>query len=95
MTYADQAEDNPYEQLRDEMRAQMDALRVSFETYKTEKEQQIAELEQSNKDLQRALVRDAFTTVNQNTVTEPSEQDLYAQKILELSEKSLNLMKKR
>lgn len=95
MTYADQAEDNPYEQLRDEMRAQMDALRVSFETYKTEKEQQIAELEQSNKDLQRALVRDAFTTVNQNTVTEPSEQDLYAQKILELSEKSLNLMKRR
>ena len=52
---------NPYEQLKSEMQAQYNELKSAFENSTKEKDELIAQLQKSNQDLQRALLRSAFT----------------------------------
>lgn len=85
---------NPYEELKNEMQSQMDALRQSFDAYKEEKEKEISDLQEANKGLQRALVREAFSPVAAPT-EEPTEQEKYKQKVLSMTERSIQLMKQR
>ena len=80
--------DNPYEQLKSEMQAQYNELKSAFEASTKEKDDLIAELKQSNQDLQRALLRSAFTEgPSQSEPVKTPEQE-YEENIKTLFEKS-------
>ena len=81
-------EANPYEQLKSEMQAQYNELKSAFEASTKEKDDLIAELKQSNQDLQRALLRSAFTEgPSQSEPVKTPEQE-YEENIKTLFEKS-------
>ena len=81
---------NPYDQLKSEMQAQYNELKSAFEASTKEKDDLIAELKQSNQDLQRALLRSAFTEgPSQSEPVKTPEQE-YEEKIKALYEKSKN-----
>ena len=79
---------NPYEQLQSEMQSQSSELKSAFEQSTKEKDELIAQLQQSNQDLQRALLRSAFTEgPSQSEPVKTPEQE-YEEKIKALYEKS-------
>ena len=79
---------SPIEQLRNEFQEQFSALKTSFEESTREKDELIAQLQQSNQDLQRALLRSAFTEgPSQSEPVKTPEQE-YEEKIKALYEKS-------
>ena len=81
---------NPYEQLKSEMQAQYNELKSAFENSTKEKDELIAQLQKSNQDLQRALLRSAFTEgPSQSEPVKTPEQE-YEEKIQALYEKSKN-----
>ena len=84
---------NPYEQLKTEMQAQYNELKSAFENSTKEKDELIAQLQKSNQDLQRALLRSAFTEgPSQSEPVKTPEQE-YEEKIKALFEKSKNYQK--
>ena len=90
MSDSEQPDVNPYEQLKTEMQAQYNELKSAFENSTKEKDDLIAELKQSNQDLQRALLRSAFTEgPSQSEPVKTPEQE-YEEKIKALYEKSKN-----
>ena len=80
--------DNPYEQLKSEMQAQYNELKSAFEASTKEKDDLIAELKQSNQDLQRALLRSAFTEGPSQPAPEKTPEQEYEENIKTLFEKS-------
>ena len=81
---------NPYEQLKSEMQAQYNELKSAFENSTKEKDELIAQLQKSNQDLQRALLRSAFSEgPSQSEPVKTPEQE-YEEKIKALYEKSKN-----
>lgn len=84
MPEPDQPDVNPYEQLKQEMQAQYNELKSAFENSTKEKDELIAQLQKSNQDLQRALLRSAFTEgPSQSTPAKTPEQE-YEEKIQDL-----------
>ena len=80
--------DNPYEQLKSEMQAQYNELKSAFEASTKEKDDLIAELKQSNQDLQRALLRSAFTEGPSQPAPEKTPEQEYEEKIQDLFTRS-------
>ena len=93
MSDSEQPDVNPYEQLKTEMQAQYNELKSAFENSTKEKDELIAQLQKSNQDLQRALLRSAFTEgPSQSEPVKTPEQE-YEEKIQTLYEKSKNYQK--
>lgn len=80
--------------LRDEMNAQYAALKESFESALKEKDTELLQLREENKELHRAIVRSAFS----DTPTAPKEktpEEQYAEQITSLAKKTLQYMESR
>lgn len=90
MPEPDQPDVNPYEQLKQEMQAQYNELKSAFENSTREKDELIAQLQQSNQDLQRALLRSAFTEGPSQSAPVKTPEQEYEEKIQALFEKSKN-----
>lgn len=80
--------ENPIEQLRNEFQTQFDALKSSFEQSSKEKDETIARLTEQNKLLNQALLKSAFTERPAEEPAEKTPEELYAEKINALYEKS-------
>ena len=79
---------NPYEQLKSEMQSQYDELNSAFENSTKEKDELIAQLQKSNQDLQRALLRSAFTEGPSQSAPEKTPEQEYEEKIQDLYQRS-------
>ena len=90
MSDSEQPDVNPYEQLKTEMQAQYNELKSAFENSTREKDELIAQLQQSNQDLQRALLRSAFTEGPSQSAPVKTPEQEYEEKIQALFEKSKN-----
>ena len=90
MPETEQPDVNPYEQLKQEMQAQYNELKSAFENSTREKDELIAQLQQSNQDLQRALLRSAFTEGPSQSAPAKTPEQEYEEKIQALFEKSKN-----
>ncbi len=90
MSDSEQPDVNPYEQLKQEMQAQYNELKSAFENSTKEKDELIAQLQQSNQDLQRALLRSAFTEGPSQSAPAKTPEQEYEEKIKALYEKSKN-----
>lgn len=90
MSDSEQPDVNPYEQLKQEMQAQYNELKSAFENSTREKDELIAQLQQSNQDLQRALLRSAFTEGPSQSAPAKTPEQEYEEKIKALYEKSKN-----
>ena len=88
MSDSEQPDVNPYEQLKQEMQAQYNELKSAFETSTREKDELIAQLQQSNQDLQRALLRSAFTEGPSQSAPEKTPEQEYEEKIQDLYKRS-------
>ena len=88
MSDSEQPDVNPYEQLKQEMQAQYNELKSAFENSTKEKDELIAQLQQSNQDLQRALLRSAFTEGPSQSAPVKTPEQEYEEKIKALYEKS-------
>lgn len=88
MSDSEQPDVNPYEQLKTEMQAQYNELKSAFENSTKEKDEMIAQLKQSNQDLQRALLRSAFTEGPSQSAPVKTPEQEYEEKIKALYEKS-------
>lgn len=88
MSDSEQPDVNPYEQLKTEMQAQYNELKSAFEASTKEKDDLIAELKQSNQDLQRALLRSAFTEGPSQPAPEKTPEQEYEENIKNLFERS-------
>ena len=88
MSDSEQPDVNPYEQLKTEMQAQYNELKSAFETSTREKDELIAQLQQSNQDLQRALLRSAFTEGPSQSAPEKTPEQEYEEKIQDLYKRS-------
>ena len=88
MSDSEQPDVNPYEQLKTEMQAQYNELKSAFENSTKEKDELIAQLQQSNQDLQRALLRSAFTEGPSQSAPVKTPEQEYEEKIKALFEKS-------
>ena len=84
---------NPYEQLKQEMQAQYSELKSAFEQSTKEKDETIAQLQKANQDLQRALLRSAFTEDPSQSAPEKTPEQEYEEKIKALFEKSKQYQK--
>ena len=74
-----------------EMQSQYTALKASFEQSTKEKDELISELKKTNEELKRAVVRSAFSPAPAEEKQEPTEEELYAQRINRIFEKSKKL----
>ena len=90
MSDSEQPDVNPYEQLKTEMQAQYNELKSAFENSTKEKDELIAQLQKSNQDLQRALLRSAFTEGPSQSAPVKTPEQEYEEKIKALFEKSKN-----
>ena len=90
MSDSEQPDVNPYEQLKTEMQAQYNELKSAFENSTKEKDELIAQLQKSNQDLQRALLRSAFTEGPSQSAPVKTPEQEYEEKIKALYEKSKN-----
>lgn len=90
MSDSEQPEVNPYEQLKQEMQAQYNELKSAFENSTKEKDELIAQLQQSNQDLQRALLRSAFTEGPSQSAPAKTPEQEYEEKIQDLYQRSKN-----
>ena len=88
MSDSEQLDINPYEQLKQEMQAQYNELKSTFENSTREKDELIAQLQKSNQDLQRALLRSAFTEGPSQSAPAKTPEQEYEEKIQALYEKS-------
>ena len=88
MSDSEQPDVNPYEQLKQEMQAQYNELKSAFENSTKEKDEIIAQLQESNRDLQRALLRSAFTEGPSQSAPVKTPEQEYEEKIKALYERS-------
>ena len=79
---------NPYEQLKSEMQSQYNELKSAFEQSTKEKDELIAQLQESNRDLQRALLRSAFTEGPSQSAPVKTPEQEYEEKIQDLYQRS-------
>ena len=79
---------NPYDTLKQEMQAQYNELKSAFEASTREKDDLIAQLQESNRDLQRALLRSAFTEGPSQSAPEKTPEQEYEEKIQDLFTRS-------
>lgn len=84
---------NPYEQLKQEMQAQYNELKSAFEQSTKEKDDQIAELTESNKELQKALLRSAFTEGPSDPTPVKTPEQEYEENIKTLFERSKQIQR--
>lgn len=86
--------EDPVVTLRDEMNAQFNELKQSFEATLKEKDELISQLKEQNTGLQRALVRSAV--MDPPKVEEPkTEEQLYDEEVARLSKRTLEIMRNR
>ena len=85
-------EKSDVEQLRDEFTAQFATLKSSFETELSSLKTENAQLKETNDELKRALVRSAITPAPAPAEPEKTPEQLYKEKIDELSKKTLERM---
>lgn len=88
MTDTETPDINPYEQLKQEMQAQYNQLKEAFEASTKEKDEAIAQLTSSNQELQKALLRSAFTSEGPAPEPEKTPDQLHAEKVQYLYERS-------
>ena len=88
MSDSEQPDVNPYEQLKQEMQAQYNELKSAFENSTKEKDELIAQLQESNRDLQRALLRSAFTEGPSQSAPAKTPEQEYEEKIQDLYQRS-------
>ena len=88
MSDSEQPDVNPYEQLQQEMQAQYNELQSAFENSTKEKDELIAQLQESNRDLQRALLRSAFTEGPSQSAPVKTPEQEYEEKIQDLYQRS-------
>lgn len=74
-----------------EMQSQYAALKESFEQSTKEKDDIISELRKTNEELKRAVVRTAFSPAPPEEKEEPTAEELYAQRIGAILDKSKKL----
>ena len=90
MPETEQPDVTPYGQLKQEMQAQYNELKSAFEASTKEKDELIAQLQQSNQDLQRALLRSAFTEGPSQSAPAKTPEQEYEEKIQDLYQRSKN-----
>lgn len=86
--------EDPVVKLRDEMNAQFNELKVSFEASIKEKDDTIEKLREQNTGLQRALVRSAVMDPPKQEIPK-TEQQLHNEEVERLSNLTLHYMSKR
>lgn len=74
-----------------EMQSQYAALKESFEQATKEKDDIISELRKTNEELKRAVVRTAFSPAPPEEKEEPTPEEIYAQRIGAILERSKKL----
>ena len=78
-------------ELRDEMQAEFTKLKEAFQSEIAEKDAAISELEKTNRELQRAIVRSAVTEPPK--VEQPkTEEQIYNERIERLAKSTINKM---
>lgn len=82
------------EKLRDEFTAQFTTLKQSFETELTALKTENTSLKETNDELRRALVRSATTPAPAPAEKPKTEEELYQEKIANLSKRTLERMSK-
>ncbi len=80
--------DDAISKLRDEFQKEFSTLKETFETENKKNLETISKLTKENEDLHRALVRSAQLPPEQKP-QEKTEQEIYQEKIAELSKKSI------
>ena len=85
---------DPVAQLRDEMNAQFNELKASFDATLKEKDAEIAKLTEQNTGLQRALVRSAQMDPPKQEVTK-TEDEIYQERVKAQAERTIEIMKSR
>lgn len=90
----EQPQENIYETLKNEMQSQYNELKSAFEQSNKEKDDLIASLKSQNEDLQRALVRTAFT-VPEPEEQPKSEEEIYMDHVQHLLRKAKTYSKLR
>ena len=88
------AEKSDVEKLRDEFTAQFTTLKQSFETELTALKTENTSLKETNDELRRALVRSATTPTPAPAEEPKTEEELYLEKIADLSKRTLERMSK-
>ena len=88
------AEKSDVEKLRDEFTAQFSTLKQSFESELNALKTENTSLKETNDELRRALVRSATTTPPAPAEQPKTEEQLYQEKIAELSKRTLERMSK-
>lgn len=78
-------------ELRDEMQAEFTKLKEAFKTEIAEKDATISELEKTNRDLQRAVVRSAVTEPPKAEQPKTEEQ-IYNERIEQLAKRTIAKM---
>lgn len=91
---AGESEKSDVEKLRDEFTAQFSTLKQSFETELNALKTENTSLKETNDELRRALVRSATTTPPAPAEQPKTEEQLYQEKIAELSKRTLERMSK-
>ena len=82
------------EKLRDEFTAQFTTLKQSFETELTALKTENTSLKETNDELRRALVRSATTPAPAPAERPKTEEELYQERIADLSKRTLERMSK-
>ena len=91
---ADKSEKSDVEKLRDEFTAQFSTLKQSFESELNALKTENTSLKETNDELRRALVRSATTSPPSPSEEPKTEEQLYQEKIAELSKRTLDRMSK-
>lgn len=89
----EQAQDELYLKLKEEMQQEFQTLKDAFENERTELQATIAKLEEQNQGLQRALVRSATTEPPAEEAKPPTEEELYQAEVDRCAENTKKLMK--
>lgn len=76
------------ESIRDEMKAQYDSLKTEFDNAIKTKDEEIANLKSLNTELNKALIKSAFTPTQSPEPEPKSEEELYKESIDSIYERS-------
>ena len=83
----DPQSEDPIAKLRDEFQTEFTQLKTTFETENKKNLETISQLQKENEDLHRALIRSAQMP-KEEPPPEKTEEEIYADKIIALSERS-------
>ena len=87
-------EPSPIDKLRAEFQEQFSTLKTTFETENAKNLETITALQKENEELHRALIRSAVTPPAEPEQPK-SEEEIYADRIIELSKKSIAIEKRQ